>query len=70
MQGNGKKKKKNKKQTNFICMEEGKISGAEWSIQFCQGIHSLLWHQYSAKIVTLWYLLYFLSWRLSKTRIF
>lgn len=47
------------KKRSFICMEEGKISGAEWSIQFCQGIRSLLWHQCSAKIVTLWYLLYF-----------
>lgn len=53
--GMGKKKEEKKKKVLYL--HEGR-AGIEWSIQFCQGSHSLLWHQYSAKIVTLWYLLY------------
>lgn len=65
VQGNGgKKRKKEKKKKKFLKRKRelylhGGRAGIEWSIQFCQGSHSLLCHQYSAKIVTQWYLLYF-----------
>lgn len=62
--GMGEKKgKKEKEKKQFLKRKielylHGGKAGIEWSIQFCQGSHSLLCHQYSAKIVTLWYLLY------------